>query len=198
MANCHAIGTSQRRRNSAIIVEDTHNPIPLSTVSVSTRFRPCWHPLCLAIPDRQVESMACRPKGEFVIKNLMLALGMAVVFHVSDAQAFSVTPGNAAGTSHIFAQFVDGRFSDGTFYTSALMLSNPSETRAASCAIAFRGFRPTVQDSVGNITTADAFTLDIDAGQGEILTTPGTADFSSGYVTISCDQAIEATVLYAL
>jgi len=123
-----------------------------------------------------------------MIKKLTLVAVMVLAFQQEKIQA----------ASQVFPQFVDGRFADGTFYTSTLMISNPDASRSASCAVIFRGFRPTVKDSIGNVTTADAFTIDIEPGRGDVLTTSGSGEFRSGYVTLDCAQPIDAVVLYAL
>ena len=133
-----------------------------------------------------------------MLKKLLFVLTALVAFQSGEGQAVAFASENGSSGNHTFPQFVDGRFPNGTFYTSTLIMSNPSETHTASCTIIFRGFRPTVQDSLDNVTSADAFTMDIDAGQADILTTSGVAEFRSGYVTIGCDQFIDAVVLYAL
>jgi len=133
-----------------------------------------------------------------MMNRIAFALSFAMAFRLAGGDASAAASGNGSATSHVFPQFVDGRLPDGTFYTSTLMVSNPSDLTAASCAIIFRGLRPTMKDTAGNVTSADAFTIEIEAGQGDVLTTPGSAEFRSGYVTIQCEQPIDAVVLYAL
>src|SRR5262245_59177469 len=109
-----------------------------------------------------------------MIKKLMLVLTALMAFQSREGAALASVNGFSA--NHTFPQFVDGRFPDGTFYTST-----PCRTQA-------KHMRQAAQ-------SPDAFTMDIDAGQGDILTTPGLAEFRSGYVTVGCDQPI---VLYTL
>src|ERR1051325_5667438 len=91
--------------------------------------------------------------------------------------------------NHVFAQFSDGRFSDGTFYRSTLMVSsdslNPINCTAILYGLTIAGF--------GDGATR-SFTL---AGGGwNIYKTPGTQSLRSGFMTLNCNAAVTAQVLY--
>ena len=99
----------------------------------------------------------------------------------------SSNPSPTASTYHVFPQFADGRFTDGTFYRTTLMIANPSSTSGVSCTMQMRGF--TVPGFQTNYTLA--------AGGWVIMPTSGLQNFVSGYATLSCSANVEAQVLYS-
>ena len=92
-----------------------------------------------------------------------------------------------SNTYHIFPQFADGRFGDGTSYRTTLMISNPSASAGVNCTLQLRGF------------TVPGFTLNYAMGAGGWVISPtsGTQSFQSGYATLQCSAAVEAQLLYS-
>jgi peptidyl-Asp metalloendopeptidase len=99
----------------------------------------------------------------------------------------SSNPSPTASTFHVFPQFADGRFGDGSSYRTTVMIANPSSTSGVSCTMQMRGF------AVPGFATS--YTLG--AGGWVILPTSGTQNFVSGYATLSCSANVEAQVLYS-
>ncbi len=96
----------------------------------------------------------------------------------------SVSP--TASTYHVFPQFADGRRSDGTYYRSTVMISNPSSSNAA-CKVQLRGL------------TVPGFALDytVRPSGWVIASTNAAQAFQSGYATLLCDTKVEAQLLYS-
>ena len=92
-----------------------------------------------------------------------------------------------ASTYHVFPQFADGRLSDGTYYKTTAMLSNPSTTAASNCTLQLRGLALSGFQS----------TYSLAAGGWAIASTSGTGAFQSGYASLSCTAAVEAQLLYS-
>ncbi len=92
-----------------------------------------------------------------------------------------------ASTYHVFPQVADGRFSDGTYYRTTLMISNPSATAGANCSLQLRGL------------TVPGFVLNYPLGPSGWVISPtsGTQDFKSGYATLQCSSSVEAQLLYS-
>ena len=79
--------------------------------------------------------------------------------------------------------------SDGTYYRTTLMISNPSSTGGANCALQLRGG-----------LTVPGFALNYSMGPGGwvIAPTTGTQSFQSGYASLDCGTAkVEAQLLYS-
>jgi hypothetical protein len=96
---------------------------------------------------------------------------------------------DSSSPNHVFAQFADGRFSDGTFYRSAVMVASDSLS-SINCTATLYGL--TVAGFGDGATRT--FTL---VGEGwNIYKTPGTQSFRNGYVTLNCNAAVTAQVLY--
>src|SRR5205823_8645351 len=82
-----------------------------------------------------------------------------------------------ANTYHVFPQFADGKFSDGSYYRTTRMYVNPNSGTTADCTTRLRG-----------LTTdgSDTFTSSL-APYGSLLSaTKGTQAFQSGYATMQC------------
>src|SRR5689334_13687045 len=79
-------------------------------------------------------------------------------------------------THHIFPQFVDGRFSDGSYYRTTLMISNASDANAMTCSLQLHGL------------TVPGFQLSYSMAPGGfvIASTNGTQNVQSGYATLDC------------
>ena len=94
-----------------------------------------------------------------------------------------------ASTYHVFPQFADGRMSDGTYYRTTLMITNPSSTSGATCALQLRGG-----------LTVPGFALNYSMGPSGwvIAPTTGTQSFQSGYASLDCGTSkVEAQLLYS-
>jgi hypothetical protein len=100
-----------------------------------------------------------------------------------------IPQGVTASSYHVFPQFADGKFSDGTYYRTTRMYLNPSATASTSCVTRLRG-----------LTTngTSSFTGNLPAGSFTISITNGTQAFQSGYATVECTSSIEAQALYSL
>jgi hypothetical protein len=112
-------------------------------------------------------------------------LTLTVTFGASTTSTTSAT----ASTYHVFPQFADGRFSDGTYYRTTLMISNPSSTLGTSCTLQLRGG-----------LTVPGFTLSYPAigpSGWVVAPTSGTQNFQSGYATLQCSTNVEAQLLYS-
>src|SRR6266850_4338279 len=93
-----------------------------------------------------------------------------------------------ANTFHVFPQFADGQASDGSFYRTTLMVSNPSSTASSNCTFQLYGLSVNGQ-------SAYAFTF---AGSGwTILPINSSQTLKSGYATLRCSAAVEAQLLYS-
>jgi hypothetical protein len=97
---------------------------------------------------------------------------------------------DSSAPNHVFAQFADGRFSDGTFYRSTIMVSSDSLS-SINCTASLHGL--TVA-GFGDGTRRD-FT--VASGGWNIYRTPGSQNFRGGYVTLNCSASVTAQVLYA-
>jgi peptidyl-Asp metalloendopeptidase len=111
----------------------------------------------------------------------------ALTITVNFGTPTSANPSPTASTYHVFPQFADGRFADGSSYRTTVMIANPSSTSGANCTMQMRGF------TVPGFPTS--YTLG--AGGWVILPTSGTQNFVSGYATLSCSANVEAQVLYS-
>ncbi len=98
------------------------------------------------------------------------------------------TTSATASTYHVFPQFADGRFTDGTFYRTTLMISNPSSTAGATCTLQLRG---------GLTVPGFPASYAIGAGGWVIAPSSGTQNFQSGYATLQCSASVEAQLLYS-
>jgi len=90
-------------------------------------------------------------------------------------------------TYHVFPQFVDGRFSDGSYYRTTLMISNPSDSDGITCALQLRGL------------TVPGFEMNYSIAPGGwvISSTSGTQNFHSGYATLQCSTNVEPQLMYS-
>jgi hypothetical protein len=93
-----------------------------------------------------------------------------------------------ADTHHVFPQFADGRFSDGSYYRSTLMVSNPSTINTATCSVQLRGLFLSGFNS----------SYSMPPGSWIIAPTSGTQQFQSGSATLDCSFKVEAYLVYSL
>jgi hypothetical protein len=91
---------------------------------------------------------------------------------------------------HVFPEFVDGRFPDGSSYISTIMISSDNTT-TTNCTVTLSGL---TVPGFGNGSTQ---TLNIGSGAWAILTTPGTQSIQAGYATVACGAPVAAQVLFS-
>jgi pseudomonalisin len=93
-----------------------------------------------------------------------------------------------ANTYHVFPQFADGQFPDGTFYRTTRMYINLSPT-ATTCTTQLRGV-----STDGNT----GFTANLQPGTFVVAPTNGTQTFQAGYMTMNCPSSpVDAQELYS-
>src|SRR5205814_6410882 len=93
-----------------------------------------------------------------------------------------------ANTYHIFPQFADGKFPDGSFYRTTRMYINSSPA-ATTCTTQIWGVST---DGSAGLTT------NLQPGTFSIGPTNGTQPFQSGYVTMDCPSSpVDAQELYS-
>jgi hypothetical protein len=109
----------------------------------------------------------------------------AVFTTIPESTASSVDA--TANTYHVFPQFADGKFSDGSYYRTTRMYVNPN-SGIASCTTTLRG-----------LTTGgfNVFTASLSPGGFVISPTTGTQSFQQGYATQQCSTSVDSYVLYA-
>jgi len=94
----------------------------------------------------------------------------------------------SAARYHVFPQFVDGAYPDGSFFRSTLFAINTA-TVAASCSYQLYGLPN------DRLLPANTFTLPANGGLFR-ASTPGNAALVAGYSTLSCDQPALSYVQY--
>jgi hypothetical protein len=96
---------------------------------------------------------------------------------------------NQSGT-HIFAEFADGRLSDGTLYRSTLMVSSAG-TASIECTATLTGL------TVPGFGNGSTNTFSLGPRASTIIRTAGVQSFRSGYATLNCAAPVAAQVLYS-
>ena len=103
----------------------------------------------------------------------------------------STAPVAAQGTFHVFPQFADGTFPDGSFFRSTLTIA--PWLSDANCAITLRGL--SVDFGTG---TNSSFTTATIPEEGILsVRTAGTLPLGTGYATVTCDNSVFAEVTYS-
>ena len=121
-------------------------------------------------------------KGIMKLKIAMLSVSFVQFLSLSAA---------AQSDFHVFPQIADGRFSDGSFYTSTLTVTPWSDD--VICAITLRGLTVDFGDGPGS-----SFTTTSIPGSGFLSArTAGTAPLGTGYMTVTCDTIAFAEVTYS-
>ena len=144
-------------------------------------------------PDRTGDSLPRRftLSGENIRTFRFDANNAAFDFNHPPFDDFALDAGvtdNQSG-SHVFAQFVDGRFPDGTFYRSTLLVSSDNSS-STDCTATLGGL---TIPGFGNGSTQS---FSVAAGRSSIITTPGTQNLVSGYAKLICTAPVAAQVLY--
>ena len=109
---------------------------------------------------------------------------------------FSGTLGANHNTTHVFPQFADGRFPDGTFYRTTIIIENVLAT-ATACTWTLTGMTTVLDTGEVGATFSHTFPAGASGSGLYIRTTTGTQGFQSGYATVTCDVAVFALVLYS-
>src|SRR2546427_4302923 len=91
-----------------------------------------------------------------------------------------------ASTYHVFPVLADGRVSDGSYFRSTLMISNPNSS-ANSCTLQLRGLT----------VPGFALTYLLQPNGFVIAPTPATQSIKTGYATLQCPANVEAQLLYS-
>src|SRR5215813_1140342 len=116
----------------------------------------------------------------------LLSLFSTLAFsHGISSEVQAVTSPTAS--THLFPQFADGRLSDGTYYRTTLMISNPSDTADVTCSLQLRGL--TLTNFALNYSLAPSGFV--------IAPTAGTQNLQSGYASLQCNSAVDAQLLYS-
>ena len=93
-----------------------------------------------------------------------------------------------ASTYHVFPAFADGTVSDGSYFRSTLMISNPSSSGTNTCTLQLRGL------------TVPGFAqtpYQLQPNGFVIAPTPATQSLKTGYATLQCTANVEAQLLYS-
>jgi hypothetical protein len=117
----------------------------------------------------------------------LIASSLIVIALAAGELGAQVTDGSAA--NHVFAQFADGRFSDGTFYRSTVMVSSDSLS-PINCTSTLFGL------TVAGFGDGSTRSFTLVGGGWNIYKTPGSQTFRNGYVILNCNAAVTAQVLY--
>ena len=113
----------------------------------------------------------------------LISLFAIISFTVSIAQAQN------AALTHVFPQVVDGVVSDGSVYTSRLMIANSGES-PATCQVSLFGIAPE------RLSGAASFT--VQPSSFETITTRGEDVIDTGYVRVDCSQPVVASLTYSI
>jgi len=121
--------------------------------------------------------------------------GMASVIGLRfTGDAFTTIPatsrsvvGATANTYHVFPQFADGVLSDGSYYRTTPMVSNPSSTDA-SCTLQLYGL---------TINGYNTYAVTLPRGAWTLETISSNQSLQSGYATLQCSASVEAQLLYS-
>ena len=94
-----------------------------------------------------------------------------------------------AAISHVFAEFADGKFNDGSYYRSTTMVATDSIANV-NCTWTFYGL------TVPGLGDGTRLVFSLSPGGWDIRKTPATQNFKAGYATLICNQPVTAQILY--
>src|SRR5690242_19807684 len=120
-----------------------------------------------------------------MMRKMTLVVGMLAVL--------GARPAFSQDTFHVFPQVADGRFSDGTFYKSTLMVLPFFDTDPATCSLRLYGMTA----AFGTSGVTDTVNIAISAGSPYVETTAGTQSLKSDYATLTCSDYVFAQMLYS-
>ena len=101
----------------------------------------------------------------------------------------SIAQAQNAALTHVFPQVVDGVVSDGSVYTSRLVIANSGESPAA-CQVLLFGIAPE--------RLSDAASVTVQPSSFETITTRGEGVLSTGYARLDCSQPVVASLTYSI
>jgi len=119
---------------------------------------------------------------------ILIAASVAFIFLTTLQLGAQVT--DSSSPNHVFAQFADGRFSDGTFYRSTVMVSSDN-LNPTNCTATLRGL------TVSGFGDGTRRSFTVASGGWNIYKSPGSQDFRGGYLTLNCSLPVTAQVLYS-
>jgi hypothetical protein len=117
----------------------------------------------------------------------LIAASLALIALAAAQLGAQVT--DSSSPNHVFAQFADGRFSDGTFYRSTMMVSSDS-LNPISCTATLFGL------SVAGFGNGNSRTFTVASGGWNIYRSPGSQNYDGGYATLNCTGSVTAQILY--
>lgn len=126
-------------------------------------------------------------KKTLFLSVLLTTLAFRTQLAMAQAPPAVITPADGRTTLAIFPQFAEGRFSDGTYYRSILLMSNPSTSISAACTLSLYGASGT--------GVSQAFTLG--PNQWNSDQTDGQTVFLSGFATVGCNNPINTNLIYS-
>src|SRR5262245_60557856 len=100
----------------------------------------------------------------------------------------SVAQAQNAGMTHIFPQVVDGVGSDGTVYTSRLLIAS-SGGSPPTCQVSLFGLDPERLSAPATFLVEGSFF--------ETITTRGENVMDTGYARLDCSQTVVASLTYS-
>jgi hypothetical protein len=128
-----------------------------------------------------------------------IILLMAMICLGSERGLAQSSPGDGRSTQHIFPQFADGKFSDGSYYRSTVGLTAATSDSGTCSARLFGSPGITIQSSSGTPIVLGTLTINSNAGLGGYFVgrSTGTAAFQSGFLTLICTTPHTAQVVYS-
>src|SRR5215212_8141725 len=105
----------------------------------------------------------------------LIASSLLVIVFAAAKLGAQVT--DSSSPDHVFAQFADGRFFDGTFYRSTVMVASDSLS-SINCTSTLHGL------TVAGFGDGATRTFTLVGGGWNIYKTPGTQSLRTGYVTL--------------
>ena len=97
----------------------------------------------------------------------------------------------SANTFHVFPQFADGVFADGSSYRSTLMIQPSFSLSAVNCNLTLHGMTTSFSAGIGS-----SFAITVPANGWTQMRTAGTQAYQGGYATLTCSDFVAAQVLY--
>jgi hypothetical protein len=94
-------------------------------------------------------------------------------------------------TSHLFPQFVDGRFPDGSRYTSTITTVVWGSNEPGTCKLDLYGMTANLE----GMGQGSSYAIQIPTS-GFVARTTGSDSFQSGYALLTCNKSVLANVLY--
>jgi hypothetical protein len=155
--------------------------------------------MCITRLDVLCSARACIYRlsslGLSKIRKLWLLLVLALF-----SCPFSTLAQDGRAVHHVFPQFVDGRFPDGTYYRSALMWTNVDPTATSNvCVFVVQGVNTSVQSARfgSTLTTRAPITFNPAIAGSDIFMTSGMGTIQMGYADLFCAEPVSAQIVYS-